>query len=176
MTATKTRAAARLSVQVQQVWIGRKSGFGSGVPWRYSDKNPFGLTEVKYPPLLLANVHRFQMRLQPSTRPLHTTPLLNRGTRQSVNLRARAVDRAALTRMNRSCTPQTPQSPTSGELCVSIDIIVIGDRGQACAADHTSLSSCGDSERLVDLPASRPYRRTKSNSPVRVRLSRGGPS
>ena len=81
MTATKTRAAARLSVQVQQVWIGRKSGFGSGVPWRYSDKNPFGLTEVKYPPLLLANVHRFQMRLQPSTKPLHTTPLLNRGTR-----------------------------------------------------------------------------------------------
>ena len=48
-------------VQVQQVWIGKKSGLGSGVPWRYSDRNPFGLRAAKYPPLLSMNVHRFQM-------------------------------------------------------------------------------------------------------------------
>ena len=157
MTATKTRAAARLSVQVQQVWIGRKSGFGSGVPWRYSDRNPFGLTAVKYPPLLLVNVHRFQMRLHPSDRPLHTTPLLDRSAHMNTVSQCAcsfngAEDRASLTCMQSSCTPRTTQSPISGPLRVSINIIVTGDRWQAA-------------ESRPHVPASRPCTCMTSGSP-----------
>ena len=114
---------------VQQVWIGKKSGFGSGVPWRYNDRNPFGLTAVKYPPLLSMNVHRFQMRLHPSDRPLHTPFLLNQGTHIKVSRSvhgptASAVNGASLTRTNCSYTPRTPQSPTGRKR-----IIIVTDGG-----------------------------------------------